>query len=91
MYQKATVIKNCSGLHARPASEFIACAKKYNSKIMIGRADDKEIVNAKSIVLLLSLGLSQGDSVAISAIGEDEAEAVNALVELIDFGFGEMI
>jgi phosphocarrier protein HPr len=89
MYGKSTVIKNHSGLHARPASEFIACAKGFHSKITIRRADGGESVNAKSIVLLLSLGLGRGERVEICAIGEDEVEAVDALVELIDSGFGE--
>lgn len=89
MYKKSTVIKNCSGLHARPASEFIACAKRFSSKITIHRTNDEENANAKSIVLLLSLGLGQGESVEISATGEDEAQAVEALIELIDSGFGE--
>lgn len=57
MYQKTTMIKNPSGLHARPASEFIACAKKFNAKIAIGRTNEEEKVNAKSMVLLLSLGI----------------------------------
>lgn len=90
MYKKKTVINNRSGLHARPASEFIACAKKFSSIITIGRENDKERVNAKSIVLLLSLGLSRGETVEIIATGDDEAEAVNTLVELIDCGFGEL-
>ena len=89
MYQKTTMIKNPSGLHARPASEFIACAKKFNAKIAIGRTNEEEKVNAKSMVLLLSLGIGQGESVVICADGEDEVEAVDALVALIDSGFNE--
>lgn len=90
MYQKSVVIKNSSGLHARPASEFINCAKKFKSKITIGRTNGEEKVNAKSIVLLLSLGLSQGETVELNASGEDEREAVDALVDLIDFGFDDI-
>lgn len=90
MYQKSIAIKNHSGLHARPASEFINCAKKFKSKITIGRANGEEKVNAKSIVLLLSLGLSQGETVEINASGEDEKEAVDALVALIDSGFDDI-
>ncbi|HEY8392308.1 MAG TPA: HPr family phosphocarrier protein [Capillibacterium sp.] len=89
MYQKTTVIKNRTGLHARPASEFIACAKKFKSNILIGRTNEEEKVNAKSIVLLLSLGIGQGESVAICAEGEDEVEAVDTLVALIEAGFNE--
>lgn len=89
MYQKTTVIKNKTGLHARPASEFIACAKKFKSNILIGRANKEEKVNAKSIVLLLALGISQGEAIEIRADGEDEVEAVDTLVALIDSGFNE--
>lgn len=89
MYSKKTVIKNRTGLHARPASDFIGLASKYKSKIVIRKVDDEEEANAKSIVMLLSLGLGQGEEVEIYAKGEDEVEAVDALVALIDSGFGE--
>ena len=89
MYKKSTLIKNSSGLHARPASEFIACAKGFTSKISIGRKDSEKKVNAKSIILLLSLGLSKGEVVEISATGEDEAQSVDTLIDLINEGFGE--
>lgn len=46
-------------------------------------------MNAKSVVLLLSLGLGQGTLVKLAAEGEDEKEAVEALAGLIDSGFGE--
>ncbi len=91
MYKRTTVISNPTGLHARPASDFIALAGKYTSKITIKRTqgDEDEEANAKSIINLLSLGLTQGEEVEISAKGDDEEQAVNALVELIDSRFGE--
>ena len=46
-------------------------------------------MNAKSVVLLLSLGLGKGTQVKLAAEGEDEQEAVEALAALIDSGFGE--
>ena len=52
----------------------------------MGEEDD---ANAKSIVMLLSLGLGQGTEVEITAKGEDEVEAVDALVALIETKFGE--
>ncbi len=90
MYNKSTLIKNSSGLHARPASEFIACAKQFDSKITIGRKDSEENANAKSIIMLLSLGLGKGETVEICATGEDETKAVDMLIELIESGFGEI-
>lgn len=89
MYSKKTTIQNRTGLHARPASDFIGCASKFKSKIVIKKISDDEEANAKSIVMLLSLALGQGEEVEISAKGEDEVEAVDALVALIDAKFGE--
>ena len=91
MYTRNVLVQNRTGLHARPASEFVACAAKFDSKITIRSADDDEddTVDAKSIMLLLSIGLGQGDEVVITAKGEDEKEAVDALVKLIESKFGE--
>jgi len=91
MYTRNVLIQNRTGLHARPASEFVACAAMFSSKIEIRSADgdDDDFVNAKSVMLLLSIGLGQGDEVVIKAKGEDEAEAVDALAALIESKFGE--
>lgn len=90
MYSKATLVKNPSGLHARPASSFVTCAGKFKSKITIKRTgEEKDGVNAKSIIMLLTQGFCKNEEVEISAIGEDEVQAVDALINLIDSGFGE--
>lgn len=89
MYKKTTTIINDTGLHARPASDFVKAAGKFSSKITIKRAGDDSEANAKSIVFLLSLGLGKGTEVEIAATGDDEQEAVDALVALIESGFGE--
>ncbi|HVI42206.1 MAG TPA: HPr family phosphocarrier protein [Anaerovoracaceae bacterium] len=89
MYSKKTIVQNISGLHARPASDFVAAAKKFNSIISINSLEEDLQANAKSIVLLLSLGISKGTEVEISASGEDEKEAVDELIALIDSKFGE--
>lgn len=89
MYSRKTTIQNRTGLHARPASDFIGMASKFKSKIVIRKIDEEEEANAKSIVMLLSLGLGMGDEVEIYAKGEDEVEAVDALISLIDSKFGE--
>ena len=91
MYTKQTVVKHRTGLHARPASDFVKAAKGFSSKINIWRVgEEDEKVNAKSIVLLLSLGLGQGETVGIEAEGEDETASVDELIALIDSGFGEL-
>ena len=91
MYTKLTTVCNPTGLHARPATEFVTEAKKYKSKITIQNTQEpeEEAVNAKSVVLLLSLGLGRGTPGKLAAEGEDEKEAGEALAALIDSGFGE--
>lgn len=89
MYAKKTVILNKTGLHARPASDFISCAAKFKSRISIRRADRSETANAKSIITLLSLALDTGTKIEIAADGEDEVQAVETLVALVDSKFGE--
>ena len=91
MYEKTATIINKSGLHARPASDFISAAKEYQSSITIETLTPAAAgpVNAKSIIALLSLGVCQGTTVKISAEGPDAQEAVEALVALIGSGFGE--
>ena len=90
MYSKQVTIHNPSGLHARPASEFVAAAAKFKSRITIRKDEDgAREVNAKSIVMILSQALVTGTTVQITANGEDEMTAVDALVALIEGGFGE--
>ena len=84
-------VTNSSGLHARPASDFVGTAKAFQSAVTIRVADRPAdtAVNAKSIIRLLSLGIVKGTRIEISADGADESNAVDALVSLIDSGFGE--
>lgn len=91
MYSKQTTLKNASGLHARPASDFVMKAKSFTSKITVRNASDpdSEPVNAKSIVRVLAQGIAVDKIIEISAEGEDEKEAVDQLIELVDSGFGE--
>ncbi|MDR3552591.1 MAG: HPr family phosphocarrier protein [Clostridia bacterium] len=89
MYSRRVLVQNKTGLHARPASDFVRCASKYKSGISIRRTDEEDAANAKSIIMLLSLGMGCGTEVEISAQGEDETQAVDGLVALIESRFGE--
>lgn len=90
MFSRTITVTNKTGLHARPATEFVTKAKSFASKVSVKRAESADApVNAKSIIRLLSAGIAQGSTIEIIAEGPDEAEAVNALVELIETGFGE--
>jgi len=84
----ATVtIHHESGLHARPAAQFVKRAKQFDSDIKIS-ANGKS-VNAKSLVLLLTLAVKPNTSVELTASGTDEQEAVDALSKLIERDFAE--
>lgn len=78
--EKVTIL-NETGLHARPASIFVNTAAKFKSDLTIQKGEKQ--VNAKSILAVLSLGVTKGTEITISAQGEDEDEAVCRLVELI--------
>ena len=86
MEKKLTVI-NETGLHARPAGMFVKKAAEFKSTVEV--IAKGKTVNAKSIMGIMSLGLGQGDELTVVANGEDQEAAVNALVELIEGGFGE--
>ncbi len=87
MTKREVVITNNIGLHARPATFFIQKANSYKSLIWIEKEDRK--INAKSLLGVLSLGIAQGMTVSIIADGQDEADAVNGLSDLINTGFAE--
>ncbi|HHY42937.1 MAG TPA: HPr family phosphocarrier protein [Thermoanaerobacterales bacterium] len=87
MFQQNVIVKNKTGLHARPAALFVQTANKFKSEIFIEKQGKK--VNAKSIMGVMSLAVSQGTEITISAQGEDEQDAVKKLVELIESKFGE--
>jgi len=87
MLSKNITIQNSVGLHARPATYFIQKANSYKSSIWIENRDRR--ANAKSLLGVLSLGISKGDEITILADGVDEQEAVDGLVELILKGFNE--
>lgn len=88
MTKNTVEIVNKTGLHARPASDFVLAAKKYESRITICREGGVP-VNAKSVVRILAEGLGQGTKIEIAAEGADEAQAVAELTALVAGGFGE--
>ena len=87
MTEATTTIENKTGIHARPASVFVQKASSFKSKIQL-KAKGKT-VDAKSILMIMSMGLVKGTEITLSADGPDEAEAVQTLKELVDNKFGE--
>lgn len=82
----ATVV-NPLGLHARAAARFVHLATQFQSQIQVAR--DAKVMDGKSIMGILLLAASRGSTITVIADGPDEATAVDALIELIETGFGE--
>jgi len=87
MFSKEVEVLNQVGLHARPATFFIQKANEFKSSIWVEK--DERKVNAKSLLGVLSLGITKGTAINIIADGSDETEAVETLVELIASNFTE--
>ncbi len=88
MVSKEIIVQNQVGLHARPATFFIQKANEFKSLITI--AKDERKVNAKSLLGVLSLGITKGTHIVISADGSDEQEAVEELELLIMSNFADI-
>lgn len=79
--KKEIVVKNKTGLHARPAAMFVQIANKYESDITIIKDDQK--VNGKSIMGILMLAAEKGSRVTIVAEGDDAESAVAELEQIL--------
>ncbi|MBE3558139.1 MAG: HPr family phosphocarrier protein [Ktedonobacteraceae bacterium] len=88
MQQAKIVVRHEVGLHARPASQFVRLAKQFKSNITVNSKG--KTVSAKSMVLILTLAVNKDTEIEIAAEGEDEKEAVAALVDLIERNFAEV-
>ena len=87
MVTQEVTINNEVGLHARPATFFIQKANEFKSVIWVEK--DERRVNAKSLLGVLSLGITKGTTITLLADGSDEKEAIAALSELVSGNFGE--
>lgn len=87
MKQLELIIRNPTGLHARPAKTFVQLAKQFESDIRI--AHDKKRANAKSLLSVLTLGVHSGGVVRVRIRGKDEEEAAQAIEEAVRTGLDE--
>ena len=87
MYVKEVVVKNQVGLYARPATFFIQKANEFQSSIWVEKEERR--VNAKSLLGILSLGVTVDTEIKIIADGIDEEAAVDSLAKLVEVGFFE--
>jgi phosphocarrier protein HPr len=84
--QSVSVV-NQLGMHARAAAKFVHLAARFQARVRVDRHGRE--VDGKSIMGLLLLAAARGTMITISADGPDEAPAVDALVALVQSGFGE--
>jgi phosphocarrier protein len=87
MQYKEVEILNKLGLHARASARLTQLASQFQSEVWLSRNGRK--VNAKSIMGVMMLAASKGVVLGIETNGADEAEAMQALVNLIGNRFGE--
>ena len=87
MISRSVTIRNSVGLHARPATFFVQKANSFKSSIWVEKEDCR--VNVKSLLGVLSLGITKGTNITLIADGADENSAVDGLAELVDSEFGE--
>ena len=87
MVRQKVVISNPTGLHLRPAGLFCNMANKFDCKVMFEY--DNTSANAKSVLSVLGACVKCGDEVEFVCEGEDEEEALKALITAVENGLGE--
>jgi phosphocarrier protein HPr len=87
MLKKDFLIINKLGLHARASALFVKTSSRFTAEIRLSKEGVE--VNGKSIMGIMMLAASKGTTVSLSADGADEAEALQAIGDLITNGFGE--
>ena len=87
MITRQATVRNQLGMHARAAARFVHAASAFASHVRVGRG--ARVMDGKSIMGILLLAAARGSVITISAEGPDEAQALDALCQLVDSGFGE--
>ena len=87
MQQRDVEIVNKLGLHARPSAKLTQLVSSFKSNVFMSRNGRR--INAKSNMGVMMLAAAKGSTITLETEGEDETEAMDALVGLISSGFGE--
>ena len=87
MTRRDVTVVNQLGLHARAAARFVHLATRFDSHIRVGR--NSKVMDGKSIMGILLLAAARGTTLTLMAEGPDEVAAIDALVQLVESGFGE--
>lgn len=74
------IVANDKGLHTRPSTELVKCATNFKAQVNLFYGD--LVVNAKSLLGILTLGASRGSKIEVEAIGDDAEKAVATILEL---------
>ena len=88
MYAKLVTLANLTGFHVRPATLFMETANRFRSSVRVVK--NAQAADGKSAISLMLLEASRGTQLIIEACGDDEVEAVDALVSLVERRFGEV-
>jgi phosphocarrier protein len=83
----SVTIRNRKGLHARASAKFVKVAEGFDATVRVRR--DKHTVGGTSIMSLMALAAGPGTELVLEAHGPDAAQALEALVSLVESGFGE--
>lgn len=90
MIETTIRVRHKAGLHARPAALFVQTAAKFSSLIKVRNLTmSGNFVDAKSIIMVLTLGVMSGHEVIVQADGADADTAIEALKSLVEGNFGE--
>lgn len=87
MQQHEALIINKLGLHARASAKLTQLASSFKSEVMLSRNNRR--INAKSIMGVMMLAASKGTTIRIETEGDDEADAMQSILDLINSRFGE--
>ncbi len=87
MVEKILTVKNRAGIHARPASLIAQMANKFQSEISLEK--DSVVVNAKSIMGVITMAAGYNTTITLKVEGSDEQDAANAIEKLFEGKFEE--
>jgi phosphocarrier protein HPr len=97
MPERTVTVVPEAGLHARPASVFVQTANEYDCDLTVGAATDsgdEDLVDARSMLAVTSLGVGHGEQVRLAAVGDDADVALDALEQVLstpEEGDGETV
>lgn len=87
MIRETITIQNKLGIHTRSAAKFVDTAKRYASRVELVYRD--RMIDGKSIMNVITLGAQKDHTLDLIVTGEDEQEAVAAIIKLVNDKFGE--